>query len=172
MLLFAAMRSYLQAHHVTRPMVLAMVIGNLVNLAADWVLVMGDDGLVQLGLPPIGLPAMGAMGAALATSLVNVGSFLVVWLAVRGLDRSSGHAGGVRDGAAIVRIGLPVGLQLAAEVGIFALTGVLAGTLGKVPAAGHHVALSVVGTDRLPEAQRDVAPVSAAPSARSCARRR
>ncbi|WP_256849212.1 MATE family efflux transporter, partial [Pantoea sp. Ft+CA_17] len=28
MLLFAAMRSYLQAHHVTRPMVIAMVIGN------------------------------------------------------------------------------------------------------------------------------------------------
>jgi MATE family multidrug resistance protein len=143
MLLFAAMRSYLQAHHVTRPMVIAIVIGNLVNLAADWVLVMGDGGLVQLGLPPIGLPAMGALGAALATSLVNVGSFLVVWLAVRGLDRSSGHAGGARDRGAIVRIGLPVGLQLAAEVGIFALTGILAGTLGKVPAAGHHVALSL-----------------------------
>ena len=46
-MVYTAQRSYLQAHHITRPIVIAMVIGNVVNLAADWVLVMGDAGLVR-----------------------------------------------------------------------------------------------------------------------------
>jgi len=143
-LVYTAQRSYLQAHHVTRPIVIAMVIGNLVNLAADWVLVMGDPGLVAIGLPAVGLPAMGAMGAALATSAVALCSFFVYWLAVKKLDR--GTPPPPSDPAlarSIVRLGLPIGLQLVAEVGVFALTGVLAGTLGKMPAAGHQVALAL-----------------------------
>ena len=142
-MVYTAQRSFLQAHHVTRPIVIAMVIGNVVNLAADWVLVMGDEGLVRIGLPPIGLPAMGALGAGLATSGVNLCSFFVYWMAVKKLE----PAGPVpRDPAlsrAIIRLGMPIGLQLVAEVGVFALTGILAGTLGKMPAAGHQVALSL-----------------------------
>ncbi|HEU5055491.1 MAG TPA: MATE family efflux transporter [Kofleriaceae bacterium] len=143
-LVYTAQRSYLQANHVTRPIVVAMVIGNVVNLAADWILVMGDEGLVRIGLPAVGLPAMGAMGAALATSAVNLCSFVVFWVAVEKLDR--GAPPPPQDPAlarSIVRLGLPIGLQLVAEVGVFALTGVLAGTLGKLPAAGHQVALSL-----------------------------
>jgi MATE family multidrug resistance protein len=142
-MVYTAQRSYLQAHHVTRPIVIAMVIGNVVNLAADWVLVMGDEGLVRIGLPPMGIPAMGALGAGLATSGVNLCSFFVYWMAVKKLDRGGPVP---RDPAltrSIVRLGLPIGLQLVAEVGVFALTGILAGTLGKMPAAGHQVALSL-----------------------------
>lgn len=142
MLLFPTMRSYLQAHQVTRPIVVAMVAGNLINAAAVWLFVFGDRGLEQLGLSGVGLPAMGALGAALATSLVLWVSLLVAALAVRTLHRGRQDAapatGGVR---AIVRLGAPVGLQMVAEVGIFALTGVLAGTLGRLPSAGHQVAL-------------------------------
>jgi multidrug resistance protein, MATE family len=145
-LLFAAMRSYLQAHQVTRPLVVASVVGNLVNAAADWVLIFGDPGLEKLGLPGVGLPPLGAFGAAIATSLVGWASLAVVVLAVRGVLRAQaaegGQAGPRRGRArAIVRLGLPIGLQLLAEVGIFALTGYLAGTLGRLPAAAHQVAL-------------------------------
>src|SRR5690349_10699362 len=37
--LFFVVRAYLQAHHVTRPMVLSMVLGNILNLAGDLLLV-------------------------------------------------------------------------------------------------------------------------------------
>ena len=147
MVLFATMRSYLQAHHVTRPLVVATVLANLLNVALDWVLIFGDRGLEQLGLPGIGLPAMGALGAAIATSTVGWFSLLVCALAVRALLRSqAAHADrparALRGRArAIARLGAPVGLQLLAEVGIFGLTGFLAGTLGRLPAAAHQVAL-------------------------------
>jgi multidrug resistance protein, MATE family len=142
-LLYVAHRSYLQAHDVTRPMVVSMVIGNLINLALDWVLIMGDDGLVRIGLAPVGLPALGAFGSALATSTANLSSFVICWLAVRKLERQPPVKSDRALAGSIVRLGLPIGLQLLAEVGLFALTGILAGTLGKMPAAGHQVALSL-----------------------------
>jgi len=148
-LLFACMRSYLQAHGITRPVVMAAVLGNLVNALADWVLIFGDGGLNQLGLPGIGLPAMGALGAALATSVVTVVSVLYLALAVRavtieGVDRNDRSAR-ARDPELmrrIVRLGLPIGLQLTAEVGVFALTAMLAGTLGEIQSAAHGVAIT------------------------------
>lgn len=148
MLLFGAMRSYLQAHHVTRPMVVAVVIANLLNLVGDWVLIFGDRGLEQLGLPAIGLPALGAFGAAIATTLVGLLTLAIMAFAVRSLHRSqdAGDAATRPTPAtdhmrSILRLGGPVGLQLVAEVGIFGLTGLLAGTMGRMPAAGHQIAL-------------------------------
>jgi MATE family multidrug resistance protein len=41
------------------------------------------------------------------------------------------------------RIGLPLGLQMGAEVGIFALVGLLAGRLGPNDLAAHHIALTL-----------------------------
>src|SRR5687768_3308285 len=42
-LMFLALRAYLQAHHVTRPMVVAMMAGNIYNLVADIILVFGGS---------------------------------------------------------------------------------------------------------------------------------
>ena len=142
-LLYVAQRSYLQAHQVTRPMVVSMVIGNVINIVLDWILILGDDGLARLGLAGVGLPALGAMGSALATSTANLSAFLICWLAVRKLDREPAPKSDPVLARSIVKLGLPIGLQLVAEVGVFALTGILAGTLGKMPAAGHQVALSL-----------------------------
>ena len=45
-------------------MVLAIVVANLLNLLTDLLFIFGDGALSSLGLPPIGLPALGALGAA------------------------------------------------------------------------------------------------------------
>jgi MATE family multidrug resistance protein len=147
-LLFATLRSFLQAHGVTRPMVVATVLANVLNFAGDWVLIFGDRGLERLGLPAVGLPALGAFGSGVATSAAGWVSVLVGALAVRSLLRAQAARAPaapmparVARARAIVHLGLPVGLQLLAEVGVFALTGVLAVLLGRLPAAGHNIAL-------------------------------
>ena len=91
-LVAVSMRCTLQAHHVTRPMVLAVVVANLLNLLADAVLIFGDATLVRLGLPPVGLPALGVVGAALATSATSTVSMVIYGLAVRRLHRDSAGA--------------------------------------------------------------------------------
>ncbi|HTM20025.1 MAG TPA: MATE family efflux transporter, partial [Kofleriaceae bacterium] len=147
-LLFASMRSYLQARGVTRPVVVAAIIGNIVNGLADWILIFGDGGLHDFGLPGIGLPPLGALGAALATSTVTCISVLYLALAVRALEvpgapsRAELRARDPEVMRRIVRVGLPIGLHLMAEVGVFALTAMLAGRMGKTPGAAHGIAIT------------------------------
>jgi len=139
-----ALRSFLQAHGHTRPLVIAVVVGNLVNAILDWVLIFGDRGLVDLGLPAIGLPALGSIGAGAATSIVTVAMLVYYQRAARPLVAALGGPSDAPDAApAILRLGAPIGLQLFAEVAAFALAALLAGRLGPVPAAAHQIALQL-----------------------------
>jgi len=140
-LVFTVQRSYLQARGLTKPIVLAMVVGNLVNVLADALLIFGDRTLEKLGLPTIGLPALGAFGAGIASSIVSFASIGIAELAIRsdGVRRASKAS--MEHVRATFRLGLPVAGHLLAEVGIFALVGILAGRLGAQAAASHQVAL-------------------------------
>lgn len=54
LLLYAAVRRYLQGMHVVAPIAFALVTANLVNAVANWALIFGQ----------VGLPALGVKGAA------------------------------------------------------------------------------------------------------------
>lgn len=134
-LIFLAIRSYLQAHGVTRPMLVAMVVANVCNLALDILFVFGRG--------PI--PAMGVAGAALSTVIC---SFVQLWIAaaaVKQIDAGAhvDHRPNRAEIAQAARVGLPIGLQLAAEIGIFALVGVLAARLGTLQVAAHQLTISL-----------------------------
>jgi MATE family multidrug resistance protein len=130
LLAFAALRSFLQSSHVLRPLVIATLLANLANFLLDVVLVFGK----------LGLPALGAPGAGLATSLCSFLQLAVLALAVRpGPPREIS----LPDMRKALRVGIPVGLQMGAEVGVFALVGLLAGRLGTQAMAAHQVAISL-----------------------------
>ena len=151
-LLFTAARSYLQAYSQTRPLVVAVVVANLLNVVANSALIFGDRALLAIGLPALGLPALGAVGAAIATSIVTWASLVIVYRSGRALQRREMPADSDEDRdhdgstsmRAIVKLGWPVGLQLFAEVGLFALVGTLAGRLGTTSAAAHQLTLTVI----------------------------
>ncbi len=142
-----AIRSYLQSAHHTRPIVVAVVALNVFNLVADWLFLFGDPGLVALGLPAIGVPALGVLGLAWASTVATVGQLVVLALATRRVEPGTGDEP-VRalDRAALSRVfnlGVPLGLQLGAEVGVFALVGVMMGGMGTLAAAAHQVVLQL-----------------------------
>ena len=130
MLAFAALRSYLQAREHIRPLVVSTVVANGANFGLDLVLVFGK----------LGLPALGAPGSGLATSLCALLQFLLVIPAAHPGPRRPPRTIDLRK--ALV-VGIPVGLQMGAEVGVFALVGVLAGRLGAQSLAAHQVAISL-----------------------------
>lgn len=142
-LVAVAARSFLQAHHITRPIVLATVIGNLVNIPGNGLGIYGDRALVALGLPAIGLPELGVVGAGLSSTLVSIAMMIVLLRAARWVEHD--EPGELSSGASrsILRLGAPVGLQLSAEVGVFALASSLAARLGTIPAAAHQIALTL-----------------------------
>lgn len=135
-LLTIALRSYLAAHGITRPLVIAMIVGNVVNAGLDLALI--------FGIPALGIPAFGVVGAAAATTAVTVLIAALYAVAVRDLDRGKARPRSTAaDMKEIARYGGPVGGQLLAEVGIFAIATVLVAHLGKVPAGAHSVALNL-----------------------------
>jgi MATE family multidrug resistance protein len=134
-LIFLAIRAYLQAHGVTRPMLTAMVVANVLNFLLDILFVFGGG--------PI--PAMGVGGAALATVLCAFAQLWIAGVAVRHIH-VDGHVDHRWNRAEILqaaRVGLPIGLQLTAEIGVFALVGVLAARLGTLQSAAHQLTIGL-----------------------------
>jgi MATE family multidrug resistance protein len=135
MLLFVAGRAYLQALSITRPMVIATIVANILN-------VIGDIAFV-FGVGPI--PPMGVAGAAIATLICSVGQVAILAYFIRRVpvegtvDRSFSRADVMRA----FRVGLPVGLHMGAEVGVFALVALLAGRLGTLQIAAHQIVISI-----------------------------
>jgi len=91
------------------------------------------------------VPAMGPAGSGLATSLCSVVQAAVLIAAAARLREREAPLRSPRwhDLAAAARIGIPVGLQMGAEVGVFAVVGVLAGRLGSMSIAAHQIAISL-----------------------------
>lgn len=131
-LLFVGARSYLQGTGRTRAIVVAMVAANVLNLVLD-------IGLV-FGVGPV--PALGIRGASIATTACTWFQFLLLVPALG--PRPAGVRRGLDVPALVraLRVGLPVGLHLLAEGGVFGLAGLLAGRLGASSSAAHQVALT------------------------------
>lgn len=129
-LITIALRSYLAAHGKTRPLVIAVILGNIINAFLDVVLI------YWVGL--------GSIGAAAATTIVQTMMMVVYWLGVTSIDAGEKRpASTTKDMVTIAKYGGPVGGQLFLEVGIFGAATVIAANFGKEPAGAHSIALSL-----------------------------
>jgi MATE family multidrug resistance protein len=146
-LAYFAGRAYLQGLGSARPMVIATVVANAANVPLDLLLVFGGAAMPGWAGPLRAIPPLGAAGAAMATSLVSALQLAVVARAVAAVPPPGGRAPprrpDRRELASAIRVGVPIGLHMGAEVGIFALVGFLAARLGALPLAAHQLALSV-----------------------------
>lgn len=136
--LFIVLRQTLQAHHRVGPIVAVIVVANLANAALDWMLVFGR----------LGFPALGPVGSAWASTACRwlmAGGLLVL---ARGelaplLGRLEAEARRRGDLGAILRLGLPIGVQFQLEFAAFGVIALLMGWLGTVAMAAHQVALGL-----------------------------
>jgi MATE family multidrug resistance protein len=137
--LFTAVRRYLQATNLVKPVMLALVTANVLNAIAAWVLIFGH----------FGFPALGVRGAGWATVAARV--YLCFFLIVCLFWHESGQATNLRHVplgfdrdrlAKLSRLGFPAAMQLLLEVGVFVTATAIVGTLDAVSLAAHHIALS------------------------------
>jgi multidrug resistance protein, MATE family len=132
---FFATRSYLQAAKRTRELVVGVVVANVANLFLDIWLVFGG----------LGVPAMGAAGAAIATTactLLQTGIACTGVASISLPDRPR-RSWSTEDVSAIAHLGVPVGAHYFAEVGVFALAGFLAGRMGATDMGAHQIAITI-----------------------------
>jgi MATE family multidrug resistance protein len=140
LLLYFALRRYLQAMNRVTPIMFALVTANLVNVAGNWILVYGH----------FGARAMGAEGSGWATciSRIYMVLVLVVYLFYDAASRRTGLfdtplAVDFKRIGELVHLGLPAATQISLEVGVFAAATALIGTLDPLSLAAHQIALNV-----------------------------
>lgn len=108
------------------------------------------NALLMFGL--WGFPKMGAVGAGWATAIVFWLQFvaMAVWVMRRPHYQKYGlmqrfSSPNRREISALVRLGLPIGIMVFLEGGLFVASALLIGTLGAVPVAAHQVAMNYAG---------------------------
>lgn len=141
LLLYYVFRRYLQGIDLAKPVMLALISANLVNLAFNWALIYGH----------LGFRAMGTVGSGWSTCIARIymGAFLLgccLYYDHRnqtGLRRASllPHFPRVWR---LLNLGLPAAAQFGLEVGVFAIATSLIGKLGALPLASHQIALNTV----------------------------
>ncbi|RMH18078.1 MAG: MATE family efflux transporter, partial [Gemmatimonadetes bacterium] len=135
---FIALRQTLQAMGRVAPVVVVILAANVLNAVLNWVFIFGN-----LGVPP-----MGAVGSAWATTLARwamvAGLLWAAWPLLRDLVRPLRRAAfEIRPLVRLLRVGAPIGGQFFLEWGVFGVTGLLMGLLGTTELAAHQIALNL-----------------------------
>ena len=140
---FNALRRYLQAVNIVKPVMFALLSANLINIAGDWVLMYG-----HLGAPRMGLP-----GSGVSTSISRIYMVAVLALVVWRHERNSGQilytvprSPELRRIWALIKLGAPAAAQILFEGAVFGVITVLAAKLDETSLAAHSVAVQVIST--------------------------
>lgn len=142
LLAYTVFRRYLQSMNLVRPVMIALVTANVINAAANWLLVYGR----------LGLPALGVNGSAYATVAARI--YLALFLMAVVLMAERARPSGLRDVpyrwewarmGRLARLGLPAAGQISLEVGVFAAASGLAARISPLAVAANQITLNIAG---------------------------
>lgn len=137
---YVVLRHWLQAQGRMKPVMWATISANLVNVLANWVLIFGH----------LGFPALGAVGAGIASALAFAYLFAFVALAAHALGPESPWRGWRRESLEVravgrlLALGAPVGAHMGLDYWAFCISTLWAGWLGPDQLAAHTIVFSIV----------------------------
>jgi multidrug resistance protein, MATE family len=139
LLLYFALRRYLQAVNMVKPVTFALVSSNVINALFNWIFIYGHWGFRAYGIP----------GSGWSTCLARIYMALVLLVALAvgnrkygfGLWQTSWHLE-FRRIRNLLALGFPAASQILFEIGVFSAVTALCGKLGALPLAGHQIALN------------------------------
>ena len=139
LLIYFALRRYLQAVNVVHPITFAFVSANLINFVGDWAMIYGH----------LGFPAMGIVGSGWSTCFARIYLVLVLLITLiwvesrRKLDSWKGALRlELKKMIDLLRLGIPAATQILFEIGAFAVATTLCARIGPMALSGHEIALS------------------------------
>jgi MATE family multidrug resistance protein len=145
--IYAACAFYLEATRRPLPALVAMIFANLGNFALNWLLIWGHWGM----------PELGSVGAALASTLVRFGAAagLILYLVTQTQARAAGVVGpwgsvwgpgGWVAGWMMRKLGFSAGLSNGFETIGFAAMTMFAGQLGSLPLDAYSLSHNLMAT--------------------------
>jgi MATE family multidrug resistance protein len=136
LLLHTSFRRYLQGIGVVRPVTVALVFANILNVVVNWILIFGH----------FGAPALGVAGAAWATVAARTMMACVLFATILYRDTAEPLRGATVElwrMRRLLALGLPAASQVTLEVGVFAAATALAGRLAPASLAAHQIAVNI-----------------------------
>jgi len=145
--LIAIASIYLQAVGKPNSLVFSIIAANILNLLADLLLVFGGGSLPRWTHFLRSVPALGAPGSALATSLSLLLQLAIILCAVSRVSAVQSDVSRRPNFDEIriaVRVGTPIGINRCADVGVLLVAGIVGGRIGSVDLAAHQIAMTLV----------------------------
>jgi multidrug resistance protein, MATE family len=140
MLLFMTLKQFTDGLEYTKTAMMLSVAAMPINIFLTWLLIYGN----------LGFPRLELVGAGYATLITRTVIFVVLgiivlrhktfnrFIAVRGKQWKYSLST-MRE---LLRIGIPSSIQMGVEIGAFAVSGIIIGTISAVSLAAHQIALS------------------------------
>jgi len=133
---FTAARQYLQGRGSAVAAMWILIIANLLNLLGNYVFVLGNWRS----------PQWGAVGSAWVTVVSRIFMMIAMLACALYKEEQRRKVGWILDRnmcRELIRLGLPSGMQMVLEVGVFALATILASRLEPLSIAAHHIVLNL-----------------------------
>lgn len=137
---YQTLRNYCEGLSLTRPTMVIMGAGLLVNIPANYIFI---NGLY-------GMPELGGAGCGLATMLVFYTMAIATFLYTAWAKKltkyhlySEYHRPNIADIKAHLRLGVPIAFTLLFEVTLFAIVAVMLAPFGALTVAAHQITLNV-----------------------------
>ncbi|MFJ1378825.1 MATE family efflux transporter [Capnocytophaga canimorsus] len=137
---FSSLKQFTDGLSLTRYPMYVTLVGNLVNILLNYIFIYGN----------FGFPALGIIGAGIGTLVSRLMMPILLWFIllrlkktkdlIRNLNWKNIERFKIRK---IINLGVPSGMQMVFEVGIFTAAIWISGVLGKNPQAANQVALNL-----------------------------
>ncbi len=140
LLIFQTFRQFSEGLSMTKAPMVVSVSMNILNIILNYILIYGK----------FGAPAMGLVGAGIATLISRVVMAIIMVIYVLSNKRFKPYLSGlglqnldfplIKD---LLRIGIPAGLQFVFEVGAFSMAALMMGWIGAPTQAAHQIAINM-----------------------------
>lgn len=141
-ILFFAIRNFSEGIGITKYAMYITIASNAINIFLNWILIYGK----------LGFPSYGVAGAAYATLISRIVSFVSFAILILTIQPYKSYFKyltkdvlEMRKMKELLSTSIPVGIQGLVEVTAFSLSGIMSGWFGKVALAGHQIA-NTMGT--------------------------
>lgn len=139
-LIFFALKHFTDALEKTRTAMILSLLSLPINIILNWLLIYGNWGFPRLELIGAGLGTLITRFLMLISLVIIVlihpifRRYILIWKKQWFISKQTLLE--------LLRIGLPVSLQLIMELSAFAISGIIIGTIGAIELAAHQIAIS------------------------------
>ncbi len=146
MMMFQALRGLAEGLSSTAPPMIAMLVGNVINVVLNYMLIYGNWGAPELGVSGAAWGTLASRGVMLLVLLILSRfwirkAVLSIWDYLLKIDPKTYSIDYFKK---VLSLGIPTSLQMLFEVGAFAAAAVMMGMLGEEAQAAHQITINAV----------------------------